>query len=735
MLWTTLTPESVASGAVSLFAAPMVRTNPTNTQFANFNFCLTGNIYFPSGGNFTFVLTNHDDFIWGIGGGVSLVSSSISGSGEGAAAGISGQGQTITVVGGHPLLPRQNYTSGSGGNYGQTTVVVSVPAAGIYPIEFDYDYWYHSGRIFLVEGSPTAGAGATIIPPLPAAVRENTQYRYVYRSSATGAPSNPSPGSTAEAIPVTANTITSVWSPDPQVDVVDYYRIDSVTSDFTYVSTGPNDNAGVSFSSPGTNTPVTDSLTDTELGSQLLNYDNFEPFPSIDLPQKGTCNVSGGVIAWASGGAIGGTSTGFNPRWLAGTEILIGSPTSLAYTLIARPVSNTITIPGVPNGNGLAYEIEQPILANQPIPYLWGPSDNIPFTCGCGDTLRPGTMYWSAANNLDAAPDTNQQDLTDPSEALVNGCYVGGKGLVFTIKRAIAVVPNFFNALATATGTVGSTWSVRTTGIDRGLFIPRCLCVSGGGNVYFRVDDGAHVSPGGAASQSITDGMLYSLFSHNGSTPAAITRNGITVYPPDDSQPQQQKFSFNNGYMFYDYVDTTNVPRTLVFDDAAMGWILDASTPNATVHTSGEGESIQGFLVGCSDQTVRQFSTSGTETVTGTVLTAAWGGVGWQHFFEVTVEYSSSATVALSFIAADSGNGSYAPTALTLPATSGTPTKYTTRVSPNKWKWMQAQFVSTDPNLQVYIDGFIVQRKDWGSSGPYTPLAPFAPSGGAGGEA
>ena len=83
----------------------------------------------------------------------------------------------------------------------------------------------------------------------------------------------------------------------------------------------------------------------------MLDYDNFEPFPSIDLPQKGVCSVSGGVITWVSGGAIGGSATGFNIRWLAGTEILIGSPTSLAYTFIARPTSGTsVTIPGVPDG-------------------------------------------------------------------------------------------------------------------------------------------------------------------------------------------------------------------------------------------------------------------------------------------------------------------------------------------------------------------------------------------------
>ena len=571
MIWFQLTPQEVVSGSIPVFA-PAIKGTDGNTLYHNFNFCLTGSIYFPAAGQYTFVLTNHDGVIWGIGGGVTLASASGIKNGSSAPTSLSNYGQTITVVSGLPLLP-SCYPNGTGedNDYGQATVVVNVPSAGIYPIEVDFDYWYHNGRILLLTASPTPGTSPAIIPPLPASVRQQVQYRYVYRSSATGAQSNPSPESTAQAIPVLANTITSLWSDDPQIDVVDYYRVDSVTTSFTYVATGPNDNLG----SLGTNTAITDSLLDTQLGNQLLSYDNFEPFPSIDLPQKGYCNVAGGVITWVSGGAIGGTSTGFNPRWLAGTTILIGSPTSLAYVLIARPISNTITIPGVPNGTDLQYEITAPILANQPLPYLSGPTDNINFTLGVGDPLRPGTLYWCSGSNLDSAPDTNQMDVTDPSEALVNGAMSGGRGVLFSIKRAWVIMPNFFNALATATGTQGSTWSLQATGINRGLFIPRCLAVEGGGNIFFRVDDGVHISPGGLESKSITDESLYPLFSHEGSTPEPITRNGFTIYPPDDSQPEKQTFSFINGYLYYDFCGTDGNDYTLVFDMAAMGWMID----------------------------------------------------------------------------------------------------------------------------------------------------------------
>jgi hypothetical protein len=460
--------------------------------------------------------------------------------------------------------------------------------------------------------SPTPTASPTIIPPLPANVRQEVQYRYVYRSSATGATSNPSPESTAETVPVTANTITSLWSNDPQVDVVDYYRLDSNIASFTYVATGPNDGTG---NSGTTNTPVSDSLLDTELGTQLLNYDNYEPFPSIDLPQKGVCSVSGGVITWISGDPqFPQSASGFNIRWLAGTEILIGYPTSLAYTFIARPTSNTsVTIPGVPDGTNLTYEIPEPILAAQPLPYMWGPTDNINYAYAVGDQLRPGTLYWCKGSDLDAAPDTNSIEVTSPGEPLINGAIAKGLGVVFSISRAWLILPNFFNAVATATGTTGSTWSLQESSITRGLYMPHCVAVEGGGNIFFRVSDGIHVSHGGAASVSISDDSIYPLFPHESSDsgtsiPQPVTREGVTVYPPDDTQPQSQRFSVVNQFLYYDYLDTTSTPRTLMYDINSRAWIWDVYTPPVTLHAPNDGQSQQGVLVGCSDFTVREMA-------------------------------------------------------------------------------------------------------------------------------
>lgn len=697
MLWDTLDSSGSTVASIPVFSPAL-----ESEGYQDFNMCVCGTLFVPNAGTYALTFVNKDQIMVGIGGGVTSDASSTTGS----------LGQSESIINALPLV-YVSTPNGSGGAVTQT-VNITFPASGSYQMEIDYDYWYHTGRKLKVT------CNGAVIPPLPSGVRVNVSYACVYRSSITGAPSNPGPASTPQVTPVLDNTVTCPYSDDPQVDKIDYYRQDSGLANYTYVATGPNTDPP---------TAITDTLSDTAAAAnQILQFDNYEPFPSIDLPRSGTCNVSGGVITWVSGDH-------FDVRWLAGTVIQIGYPTQLAYTLIARPTSTTqMTIPGVPDGTGLDWNIAEPILAAQPLPYLFGPTDNINYMFGVGDPLRPGTLYWCKGSNLDSAPDTNQMDVTDPGEPLVNGAMSGGLGVVFSIRRAWVIVPNFFNATATVTGTTGSTWTLQATSIPRGLFIPRCVCVSGGGNIFFRVDDGIHISPGGRGSQSITDEALYPLFAHEGSTPQAITRNGITIYPPNDTQPEKQKFRYNNGYLYYDYYGTDNNPHTLVFDEAQMGWVWDAYGSGVTCHAGNEGQSIQGVWVGCSDGTVRQMVSGGTETATATLTSPAIGGRAWMHMRELQLEYASNATSTLSFAAADGGNGSYAPASITLPPTSGVPTKMRFTVSGNKWKLLTMTFSWTDPKFALYLDGIALKVKAWGTTQEYQQVNPFAEQGGYGGE-
>ena len=62
----------------------------------------------------------------------------------------------MTVSQGLPLLPHTPPTSGDGGVIHTGSVTVNFPNAGNYPIEVDWDYWYHSGRTLdvRVNGQP-----------------------------------------------------------------------------------------------------------------------------------------------------------------------------------------------------------------------------------------------------------------------------------------------------------------------------------------------------------------------------------------------------------------------------------------------------------------------------------------------------------------------------------------------------------------------------------------------------
>jgi hypothetical protein len=669
---------AVISGTVPLFVPAL-----ESQGYQDFNCSILATLYIPAAGTYTLSLTVKDDLIWGIG---NSANGTAIWAGPTGGQTLSTIGQTITTLNGFPLMPRTQESSGEDNFYTTASVAVTFSAAGNYPIELDWDYWYHLNRGLVVY------CNGNVIPPIPTTTITDAQYRYTYRSSATGATSNPSPESPENALSALANNMTAIPSLDPQVDKIDWWRLDIGLENFTYVGTSPNGAvttftiqavlttgspisvgvASISGLAAGTmvavdtggnaelvtltgvnpgggplhrlpsifatftkthasgvsviafGAPFNDTLLDTDIAANpILEFDNYEPFPSIDLPRGGTVTVSSGVVTWQTGDR-------FNIRWLPGTIILIGT---VAYTLNTRPTStvtltasNVISVGGIetvqvpPDGSALPYSITEPILAAQPLPYLFGPTDNVSFFFGVGDPLRPGTLYWSKGNNPDSAPDTNQQDVTSPSEPLQNGCIVNGYGWVASSERAWLIVPNFFNALATAQGVSGSTWTLQLSSLIRGLFMPRCLAVDGGGNVFFRAKDGVYISPGGQGGRSITDEDLFNLFPHEGVVPEPVTIGGFTVYPPNDKVPQAQKMNVANGYLYYDYLDATLTPRTLVFDIAAKGWVVDIYSPQVSVHVLEEGPGINGTLCGCFDGTIRPMVDSSAETATSVIL-------------------------------------------------------------------------------------------------------------------
>ena len=606
--WTTLNSDGSVAGVIPLFDPALI-----SAGYSNFNCCIVGSIFVPQGGSYAIRIISKDQLMVGVGGGVTS---------DGDSKTYNFYGQTETVASALPLMFVSNPGTGEDGIKSDVTFHLNFPALGVYPIEIDWDYWYHQGRQMQVTMAATPGASPTVLPPLPQGVRTDVSYAYKYRSSATGAQSNDSPYSPVQQTPVLANTLSSVYSLDPQVDKVDYYRQDIGLPNFTYVITGPNDGLGPVINGVQYNTAVTDTLTDLQAAaSRIMQTDDFEPFPSIDTPKSGMVTIVDGVVTWKSGDK-------FNVRWLPGTEMLIGSPSQNAYVLVARPISDTqIIIPDIADtigdaaGDGVPYNIAQPILAQQPMPSMWGP-DAYGYMHACGDPNQPGAYVWTKAYNPDSSPQTNRLLLSSPSEALMGGGLVNGISMVFSTVRAWLMYPNFADAQATTEGVSGNPWNPILAVITRGLYVRNCLCSIGGKALAYRAPDGISITSGGG-EQSLTDERLYNLFPHEGSTPQSVTIGSYTVYPPNDALPQT--LVYQNGYIYYDYTGSDGNPHTLVFGEAEKGWSLDVGNPVFTAHGVDYG-SVSDTVVGCSDGSVRVLASGGSEVATSVVATGADNG-------------------------------------------------------------------------------------------------------------
>lgn len=579
--WDTLDPTGATVGGIPLFD-PMLET----AGYQDFNVCLVGSIFVPAAGTYAFTFKNKDQILVGIGGNATVPGGYVTNVGPGY-----GQGQTMSVISALPLI-YASVPNGTGTAVTQT-LNVTFPGPGVYPLEVDWDYWDHTGRSMVMTVNGAA------VPPIAGNAKNNVSYRYIYRGSLTGAKSNPSPASNPETVPNISNTITPEFSPDPQVDKVDFFRMDQGLDSFTYIGTGPNTNPPTSF---------TDQLLDADVANNpLLEFDNFEPFPSIDLPRRGIVNVIGGVVEWVSGDQ-------FNIRWLPGTIINIGG---LPYAFYNRP-SNTTTLLAVDvqDGTNLIYEIAEPILAAQPMQSMWGETDNAAYAFAVGDPLRPGTLYFCKGNDLDSAPDTNQIEVDDPSATLVNGCMASGIGMVFSAENAWIIYPNFYTALATVTGVSGSAFTVVRSNVTRGLYIRPCICTDGSGTFFYRSKDGIERAPAGGPQKSMTDDDIYNLFTHEGFVPKIVTIAGFNIVPPDDTFPEQQRMAFVTGYLYYNYQGIDGNRYTLVLDVAGNGWVVDFYQHPVTVHSLPEGPNVNEVLVGCSDGSIRTLSGNGTEAAT-----------------------------------------------------------------------------------------------------------------------
>lgn len=396
--------------------------------------------------------------------------------------------------------------------------------------------------------------------------------RYRYRSSLTGAKSNPSPPIRSGISPHRQRlSYVATPSADAQVDRLDWYRWGGLLPAWFYV--GSADNNG---------NPFFDDIQDQDIVfNDLLEFDNFQPFPSVDTPKSGVCNVIGTVVNRVSGDP-------FATNWAPGTVINLNGVNQVVY---AQPTSaNRLEIQdNASTLNNVKWFVNEPVLLGQPVPVIVGPMSN--FVFGIGDPNRPGALLFCKGNNPDSAPEVNFLEITSPTDPLMNGGMVDGRLVVLSTQKAFGVYPAFDQT---------SEFTFTELAVDRGLLARWFFCIHDG-VMYIGDKDGIYASRGGPGETITAD--IYRLFPHDGQPGEAV--NGFT--PPDMTRASDLRLSGYDQQIYFDYVDTNGNRRTMMYDVNLKGWFPDVYGQPVVTHYGEEGKGVHGILMGATNGKVYQF--------------------------------------------------------------------------------------------------------------------------------
>jgi hypothetical protein len=131
VLWTTLNTAGQVTGTTPLFPAGP----PESAGYSDFNAAIVATLNIPAAGTYTFTLNNKDQVMIGVGGGATVSTGFVTNPGF---------GQTMTAINGLPLVFVS--TADGSGAYHTSQIIMTFPGPGSYPLEINWNYWFHSTR-------------------------------------------------------------------------------------------------------------------------------------------------------------------------------------------------------------------------------------------------------------------------------------------------------------------------------------------------------------------------------------------------------------------------------------------------------------------------------------------------------------------------------------------------------------------------------------------------------------
>ena len=402
-------------------------------------------------------------------------------------------------------------------------------------------------------------------------------YCYRGRSSLTGAKGNPSPATRSGVTPSRQPVVVELTQhPDPQCDLLDVYRFGGVMDTWRIVGTTENTS----------NPSFTDLYDDAAAqAGDAIEYDNFQPWVTVDQPKTGYVNVCGTVVTWVSGDP-------FSQSWQAGNLIEINGVVQQLYGPPSSPTFLQIVANGG-NATNVPYVIQAPEVGPTPLPCFWGDFQGFYFSCG--DTKNPGRLYWTKQYLPEVTSDVNYLDVTSPDEPLMNGCIWDGRPWVWSTADLYEIQ---------ATGNDAQPFVARKTPAGYGLWNRWGFAVRPN-SMDWIVSDGIRSSQG-EASTSLTDSDLYPIFPHEGQPGQTVN----TIAPPNMALTSQLFLSASETYLYFDYVDVNGSFRTLIHDAARGGWMFDAYSKPVNRHVVDEGPGVHDILALGNDGNVYQLGSN-----------------------------------------------------------------------------------------------------------------------------